>query len=126
LPDLLTDDARWADWSPRQLDAGSLRGPLMVDDGVYAEPAVRFATIETLVVTPASQCPRIGCTAASRRVFSSSRRRRRPRRIASGAGRAGSPVAPAAQDRQRRRRRTQHFHAAPPRGPGRVPPRRGS
>jgi predicted nucleic acid-binding protein len=48
LLDLVTNDAKWADWSIRQLDAASLKGPLAINDVVYTEMSVRFAAIETL------------------------------------------------------------------------------
>jgi predicted nucleic acid-binding protein len=48
LLDLLTGDPNWADWSIGQLDAAALRGPLAINDVVYAELSVRFATIEAL------------------------------------------------------------------------------
>lgn len=48
LLDLVTDDPDWADWSIRQLDAAGIRGALVIDDVVYAELSVRFATIEAL------------------------------------------------------------------------------
>jgi predicted nucleic acid-binding protein len=48
LLDLLTSDPKWADWSIGQLDAAALRGPLAINDFVYAELSVRFATIEAL------------------------------------------------------------------------------
>jgi predicted nucleic acid-binding protein len=48
LLDLVTNDAKWADWSIRQLDAAALKGPLIINDVVYAELSVRFAAIETL------------------------------------------------------------------------------
>jgi len=48
LLDLLTSDPTWADWSIGQLDAAALRGPLAINDIVYAELSVRFATIEAL------------------------------------------------------------------------------
>src|ERR1022692_2176797 len=48
LLDLLTGDPEWADWSIAQLDAAALRGPLAINDIVYAELSVRFATIEAL------------------------------------------------------------------------------
>jgi len=48
LLDLFTDDPQWADWSVRQLEAASLKGPLAINDIVYAELSVRFETIETL------------------------------------------------------------------------------
>ena len=48
LLDLVTDDPQWADWSVDQLDAAALNGPLVINDVVYAELSVRFATIEAL------------------------------------------------------------------------------
>jgi predicted nucleic acid-binding protein len=48
LLDLLTGDPNWADRSIARLDAAALRGPLAVNDIVYAELSVRFATIEAL------------------------------------------------------------------------------
>lgn len=48
LLDVVTNDAKWADWSIRQLDAAALKGPLAINDVVYAELSVRFAAIEAL------------------------------------------------------------------------------
>lgn len=48
LLDLFTDDPVWADWSIRQLDAAAIRGPLAINDVIYAELSVRFGTIEAL------------------------------------------------------------------------------
>jgi hypothetical protein len=48
LLDLFTNHLEWADWSIRQLEAASLKGPLAIDDVVYAELSVRFDAIETL------------------------------------------------------------------------------
>ena len=48
VADLVTNDVQWADWSIRQLDAAALKGPLLINDVVYAELSVRFAAIETL------------------------------------------------------------------------------
>jgi predicted nucleic acid-binding protein len=48
LLDVVTNDAVWADWSIRQLDAASLKGPLLINDVVYAELSVRFERIEDL------------------------------------------------------------------------------
>jgi predicted nucleic acid-binding protein len=48
LLDLVTDDATWAEWSMRQLDAAALKGRLVINDVIYAELSVRFATIEAL------------------------------------------------------------------------------
>ncbi len=48
LLDVVTDDPSWADWSIEQLEAAALRGPLLVNDVVYAELAVRYERIERL------------------------------------------------------------------------------
>ena len=48
LLDLVTDDPRWADWSVAQLEAASLAGPLLINDAIYAELAVRYGRIEDL------------------------------------------------------------------------------
>jgi hypothetical protein len=48
LLDLVTDDVNWAAWSVEQLEAASLRGPLVINDAVYAELSVRYAGIEAL------------------------------------------------------------------------------
>ena len=48
LLDLVTDDPNWADWSIAQLEAASLRGPLLINDVVYAGLAVRYGRIEEL------------------------------------------------------------------------------
>ncbi|WP_027039911.1 type II toxin-antitoxin system VapC family toxin [Mesorhizobium ciceri] len=48
LLDLVTDDPNWADWSIAQLEAASLEGPLLINDAVYAELAVRYIRIEDL------------------------------------------------------------------------------
>ena len=46
LLDLVTDDANWAEWSQGQLEAAALRGPLVINDVVYAEFSVGFRRIE--------------------------------------------------------------------------------
>lgn len=48
LLDLVTDDDDWADWSIAQLEAASLNGPLVINDVVYAELAVRYDSIEDI------------------------------------------------------------------------------
>lgn len=48
LLDLVTDDPNWADWSIAQLEAASLTGPLLINDVVYAELAVRYDRVENL------------------------------------------------------------------------------
>lgn len=48
LLDLVTDDPEWADWSIAQLETASIEGPLLVNDVIYAELAVRYDRIEAL------------------------------------------------------------------------------
>lgn len=48
LLDLATNDPLWADWSVRQLDRAVVRGPLIINDAVYAELSVGFERIEDL------------------------------------------------------------------------------
>ena len=48
LLDLVTDDPHFSTWSLAQLEAGSLRGPLIINDVVYAELSVRYAAKERL------------------------------------------------------------------------------
>ena len=48
LLDLVTDDPNWADWSIAQLEAANLNGPLLINDVVYAELAVRYDRVEDL------------------------------------------------------------------------------
>ncbi|WP_271898725.1 type II toxin-antitoxin system VapC family toxin [Candidatus Phyllobacterium onerii] len=48
LLDLVTDDPNLSDWSIAQLEAASWRGPLLINDMVYAELAVRYGRIEEL------------------------------------------------------------------------------
>lgn len=48
LLDLVTNDPVWADWSIDQLEAASLVGPLLINDIIYAELAVRYDRIEEL------------------------------------------------------------------------------
>jgi predicted nucleic acid-binding protein len=48
LLDVVTADPVWADWSVAALDAASATGPTRIDDVIYAELSVRFASIESL------------------------------------------------------------------------------
>ncbi|EUB98263.1 PilT protein domain protein [Rhizobium sp. CF080] len=48
LLDLVTNDPIWADWSVAQLEAAGLSGPLLINDVIYAELAVRYERIEEL------------------------------------------------------------------------------
>lgn len=46
--DLVTNDPDWSDWSIAELEAAALKGPLCINDVVYAELSVRYARIEDL------------------------------------------------------------------------------
>ncbi len=46
--DLVTKDTVWWAWSVDQLNHAALRGPLWINDLVYAEVSTSFATIEAL------------------------------------------------------------------------------
>ncbi|UYO94990.1 type II toxin-antitoxin system VapC family toxin [Pollutimonas sp. M17] len=48
LLDIVTDDPVWADWSIQQLESASLRGPLLINDVVYAEWSIGYEHIEAL------------------------------------------------------------------------------
>lgn len=48
LLDLVTDDPNFADWSVAQLEAASLKGPLLINDVIYAELSVRYDKKEKL------------------------------------------------------------------------------
>lgn len=48
LLDVVTNDPTWADWSIDQLETASLAGPLLINDVVYSELAVRYDRIEAL------------------------------------------------------------------------------
>jgi predicted nucleic acid-binding protein len=46
LLDIATKDPVWAHWSLGQLDAAAMRGPIFVNDIIYAELSVRYSRIE--------------------------------------------------------------------------------
>ena len=48
LLDVLTNDPRWAAWSIEKLRAAVQRGPLLINEIVYAEVSVEFETTEAL------------------------------------------------------------------------------
>jgi predicted nucleic acid-binding protein len=50
LIDIFMDDPDWFDWSLAQLEAAALRGPLLINDIVYAETSTRYAAIEDFEV----------------------------------------------------------------------------
>ena len=46
LIDVLIDDTEWSDWSLAQLELATHRGPLLINDIVYAEISTRYPAIE--------------------------------------------------------------------------------
>ena len=46
LIDLLIDDPKWSDWSLAHLEQAALKGPLLINDIVYAETSTRYPAIE--------------------------------------------------------------------------------
>jgi predicted nucleic acid-binding protein len=46
LLDLTGQDGGWADWSQRMLEAAALRGPLLINDVIFAELSIGFDRIE--------------------------------------------------------------------------------
>jgi predicted nucleic acid-binding protein len=48
LLDIVTRDAAWSRWSLAQLEKASDEGPLIINDVIYAELAVRYAKPEYL------------------------------------------------------------------------------
>jgi len=46
LIDLLIDDPKWSDWSLAHLELAALKGPLLINDIVYAETSTRYSAIE--------------------------------------------------------------------------------
>jgi predicted nucleic acid-binding protein len=48
LLDVVQDDPEWGDWSQRQFEAASLRGPLAISAVIYAELSMAYRRIEDL------------------------------------------------------------------------------
>ena len=46
LLDVFSKDAKWLAWSLTRLEEASLRGPLLINDVIYAETSTRYPTIE--------------------------------------------------------------------------------
>ena len=46
LLNLVTDNADWAEWSQRQLEAAAVRGRVLINDVVYAELSAGFQRME--------------------------------------------------------------------------------
>lgn len=51
LLDIVTDGQVWGDWSQEQLERAAVRGPLVVNDVIYAEVSTRFASVESVEAT---------------------------------------------------------------------------
>jgi predicted nucleic acid-binding protein len=49
LLDLLGQDGGWADWSQHMLEAAALRGPLLINDVIFAELSIGFDRLEDCV-----------------------------------------------------------------------------
>lgn len=48
LLDLVGEESVWTDWSLYSLAAAAERGPLLINDVIYAEASIRFAAAEVL------------------------------------------------------------------------------
>lgn len=48
LLDIVTDDPHWFHWSSSRLEQYSQIGPLVINDIVYAELSVRFASVDLI------------------------------------------------------------------------------
>ena len=48
LVDIVSDDPLWAEWSQRHLTIAAAQDELAINDIVYAELSIRYATIEEL------------------------------------------------------------------------------
>ncbi len=46
--DVVTNDPKWMVWSRFQLERAAALGPLVINDIIYAEVSVRYATIESV------------------------------------------------------------------------------
>ncbi len=46
LLDVFTKDTEWLGWSLAQLEEASVKGPLLINDVIYAETSTRYHTIE--------------------------------------------------------------------------------
>jgi predicted nucleic acid-binding protein len=46
LIDVWTDDPQWYEWSLTQLNEAGRRGPLLINDIIYAEASIRFNSMD--------------------------------------------------------------------------------
>lgn len=49
LLDVATDDPQWAEWSIRKLEETALRGPLLINDVIYAELSLKIGLLRQLM-----------------------------------------------------------------------------
>lgn len=48
LLDVITEGQEWAHWSEQQLQLAALRGPVLINDVIYAEVSARYDAFELL------------------------------------------------------------------------------
>ena len=82
--DVVTEDAKWFDWSSEALENAAQRSPLIINPIIFAEVSVRFTRIEELEeVLPSNRFIRVQLPYASAflagKVFLRYRRRGGPR-----------------------------------------------
>ena len=46
LIDFFIDDPKWSDWSLERLQEAAVRGPLLINEVIYAETSTRYHTID--------------------------------------------------------------------------------
>jgi predicted nucleic acid-binding protein len=46
LIDFFIDDPKWSDWSLERLHEAAVRGPLLINEVIYAETSTRYYTID--------------------------------------------------------------------------------
>jgi predicted nucleic acid-binding protein len=54
LIDFFIDDPKWSDWSLERLQEAAVRGPLLINEVIYAETSTRYHTIDDFEAALAS------------------------------------------------------------------------
>jgi predicted nucleic acid-binding protein len=54
LIDFFIDDPKWSDWSIERLQEAAVRGPLLINEVIYAETSTRYHTIDDFEAVLAS------------------------------------------------------------------------
>jgi predicted nucleic acid-binding protein len=62
LLDVFTKDPKWLGWSLARLEEAAFRGPLLINDVIYAETSTRYPTIEGFETVLASAGVRVAPT----------------------------------------------------------------